>query len=483
MGDAKKDMIAEDGATTLVVEKKNHINATEVASPKGYKQTKVGVIPEEWEVIRLGDIGFLIGGGTPSTAKEEYWSGNIPWISSSDLIEESIYEINKHRFITELAISKSATQKIPKDSILIVSRVGVGKVAISDETLCTSQDFQSLISKDNNSNFLAYLIKEKTKLLIAFNQGTSIKGFVKNDLKNLKIPLPPLKEQQKIADILSTWDRAIEKMQTLITTKEKLKKGLMQKLLSGEVRFGAATSVAENKNSINATKVASPRTGASTLVVENESSVNATEVASPEWEEVRLGDLGKTYGGLTKKKAEDFGQGNAKYITYKNIYDNSKINIDIFDRVIVNANEKQNKVQYGDILFTTSSETPEEVGMSSVLLDEIDNLFLNSFCFGFRPYNLEKIDPYFARFYFRSYYMRDKISRLAQGSTRFNLSKLQIMKIKTKLPPLKEQQKIAQVLSTSDNEIELLKKELEALKEQKRGLMQRLLTGEVRVRV
>jgi type I restriction enzyme S subunit len=265
-----------------------------------------------------------------------------------------------------------------------------------------------------------------------------------SDFMKMPIPLPPLKEQQKIAEILITWDKAISKQEELIKAKEKLKKGLMQKLLSGEVRF---------------------------------------KEFHEEWEEVRLGDIGYTYGGLNNKTAEDFGCGNAQYITYKNIFDNDKIDILIFDNVKINNNEKQNRVMYGDILFTTSSETPEEVGMSSVLLDEIDELYLNSFCFGYRLNDLNILSPQFARFYFRSFHMRDKISRLAQGSTRFNLSKLQVMKIKIKLPSLPEQQKIAQVLSIADKEIELLKQKLEELKKQKKGLMQRLLTGEVRVKV
>ena len=121
--------------------------------------------------------------------------------------------------------------------------------------------------------------------------------------------------------------------------------------------------------------------------------------------------------------------------------------------------------------------------MSSVMLDNIDELYLNSFCFGYRVNDFEVLNPNFARFYFRSFYMRDKISRLAQGSTRFNLSKLQVMKIKVKLPAQQEQQKIAKVLTAAGREIELLREELEALKEQKRGLMQKLLMGEVRVKV
>ncbi len=425
---------------------------------EGYKQTKVGVIPEEWEVVTFNDLRdtdvshSITGGPFGSNLKSEHYTKTGVRIIQLQNIGDGSF-INKDFIYTseEKATELKSCLIYPNDIILAKMAEPVARACIipsfENKFLMGSDGIRLHIDKNKYDNkFILESInyKQFRQIAIARSTGSTRQRIGLNDLKTIPIVIPPLKEQQKIAQILTTWDDAISKQEALIEEKEQLKKGLMQKLLSGEVRF---------------------------------------EGFEGEWEEVRLGDIGKTYGGLSKKKAEDFGQGNAKYITYKNIFDNSKINIDIFERVIVNANEKQNKVQYGDILFTTSSETPEEVGMSSVLLDEIDNLFLNSFCFGFRPYNLEEIDPYFARFYFRSYYMRDKISRLAQGSTRFNLSKLQVMKIKTKLPSKQEQQKIAQVLSTADKEIELLKEELEALKEQKRGLMQKLLTGEVRVRV
>ena len=107
------------------------------AIKQGYKQTKVGIIPEDWEVVKLGKIGDLIGGGTPSTKNEEFWNGNIPWISSSDLNENNIYDISISRFINEQAIKNSATKLIPNKSILIVSRVGVGKIVIINKLLCT----------------------------------------------------------------------------------------------------------------------------------------------------------------------------------------------------------------------------------------------------------------------------------------------------------------------------------------------------------
>ena len=121
-----------------------------------------------------------------------------------------------------------------------------------------------------------------------------------------------------------------------------------------------------------------------------------------------LGKIGNTYNGLTGKSAEDFGQG-SPYITYKSIFDNSRVDISRVEYVqisdIEQHNKKQNKVARGDIFFTTSSETPEEVGMTSVLLDNIEDCYLNSFCFGYRVYSQEQYLPEYLRFYLRSYFL------------------------------------------------------------------------------
>ena len=184
----------------------------------------------KWEKKKLGDVGDFIGGGTPSTQNSDYWNGDIPWLSSSDLSDENIYQINSTRFITKEAVSKSATRLVPKKSILIVSRVGVGKVAVNEVELCTSQDFTNLIPKSDNYLFMAYLIKLQTHKLLAFNQGTSIKGFVKSDLEDLQLSIPSIKEQNKIANFLVTLDKKISRTENQIQQTQQYKKGIVQKL-------------------------------------------------------------------------------------------------------------------------------------------------------------------------------------------------------------------------------------------------------------
>ena len=184
----------------------------------------------EWETTTLGQTGKFIGGGTPSKENSEFWEGSIPWISSSDLTEESIFKINITRFISQNALNQSATKLVPANSILIVSRVGVGKVAITPNEICTSQDFTSLTLHKGSSIFFAYLIKSLTPYLLEMNQGTSIKGFIKDDLANLELKIPCIEEQTKIANFLSAIDQKIEVEAQQIEQAKTWKKGLLQQM-------------------------------------------------------------------------------------------------------------------------------------------------------------------------------------------------------------------------------------------------------------
>lgn len=176
-----------------------------------------------------------------------------------------------------------------------------------------------------------------------------------------------------------------------------------------------------------------------------------------------LGELGEFYGGLTGKSKDDFTDGNARFITYMNVFSNLEININITDRVKVGANERQKTVQVGDILFTGSSETPNECGMAAVLtIEPNEPLYLNSFCFGFRLFDKSLLLPGFSKYLFRSNALRKQIVRTASGVTRFNVSKEKMKKVRIPLPPIPVQHKIVEIL---DNFTELtaeLNAELEA---------------------
>ena len=158
------------------------------------------------------------------------------------------------------------------------------------------------------------------------------------------------------------------------------------------------------------------------------------------WEQRKLGDIGKTFTGLSGKTANDFGHGEAKFLPYLNIFNNPIADINFLESIEIDSS--QNKIQFGDVFFTTSSETPKEVGMSSIWLGNGDNIYLNSFCFGFRP--SINIDPYYLGYYLRSNSFRKKIVVLAQGISRFNISKNKVLELCINLPSLEEQKLIGQ---------------------------------------
>ena len=183
-----------------------------------------------WEKAALKNIASFCGGGTPSKDISSYWNGNIGWISSSDIQDEWIDDISVTRRITNSAIDNSATKICPKGTIAIVSRVGVGKVAVMPESLCTSQDFTNITSITGNTRYMAYQIAFKMKIEAIKTQGTSIKGVTGDTIKSMVMDIPTLEEQEHIEELLSTFDlhikRAIRNLDILLVTK----KALLQQL-------------------------------------------------------------------------------------------------------------------------------------------------------------------------------------------------------------------------------------------------------------
>ncbi len=418
--------------------------------PRGYKRTKLGIIPEDWSLKKLGSIARInkkqLSENTDSNYKFYY-------------IDISCVEAGKIKYTAKPILFKNAPSRARRkvninDIIMSTVRPNLKAFAyVSDERknlICStgfsvlSEKKETLLSKYIFYNLFSY---QSEKYYFACVVGSNYPALNNSDVKKLPIPIPPLKEQEKIAEILSTCDKVIELKEKLIEQTKQQKKYLMHALL--------------DPNSPNFRRLPG---------------------FDKEWKEVELGSLGKTYGGLNGKNKNDFGTGKP-YIPYVNIFNNSIINVNNFEYVEIGKNENQNRVKSGDIFFTTSSETPEEVGMSSVVLENIDELYLNSFCFGFRLYDFSKLNPNFAVYFFRSNIFRKILNKLAQGSTRFNLSKNNMMKTNIILPTIREQTAIAKIISVADQGMEFLEKELEQHKLKKKALMQLLLTGKVRVNV
>ena len=291
--------------------------------------------------------------------------------------------------------------------------------------------------------FLGYFLNSSVyhNQLLPLMQGIKVLSISKTAIGDTVIKYPSYKEQEKIVESLSGVDDMIGALDEAIAKKQQIKEGLMQQLLTGEA-----------------------------VIPEY----------SGEWQKKRVGDIGFTYSGLTGKTKNDFGHGEAQYITFLNVLNNPVLKTDVFEKVDVRSDERQNAAKKGDLFFNTSSETPEEVGICALLNADINNLYLNSFCFGFRLTDPD-VDGLYLSYFWRSKQGREIMSALAQGATRYNLSKEYFNKAIITLPPIELQRYIANTITAADKEIAELEQKRDKYLLIKQGMMQELLTGKTRL--
>ena len=292
-----------------------------------------------------------------------------------------------------------------------------------DNKYTLNQRICSFTSNDGNiSRFLMYQIN-RNKYYMRFDDGINQTNLKKSEVLSCPVFIPTIREQEKIATLLCKIDERIATQNKIIEKLESLIKGLNDSLYE---RYGddIKTSFAE---------------------------------------------LGYSYSGLSGKSAEDFGTGKP-FITYLNVYSNNVVNENDYQYVQIDEDEKQNVVQYGDVLFTLSSETPEEVGIGSVYLGQ-DEVYLNSFCFGIHIVNEELAYSPYISYYVSSTPFRKFIYPFAQGSTRFNLCKADFEKASITLPSLDNQKRIHSVLNSISMKINTERAMLEQYVTQKQFLI------------
>lgn len=249
-----------------------------------------------------------------------------------------------------------------------------------------------------------------------------------------KLPLG-LPEQKKIAAFFTLLDRRIQKQRQLVERLKTYKRGVSEAIFERRLNF---------------------------------SSLLATE-----WKKYKLGQIGEFYNGLSGKSREDFGNGNCKFITYMNVYKNIIADESLCESVKIRKEEEQNSVKYGDVLFTQSSETLEEVGYTSVWTHS-SQPYLNSFCFGYRFYDSVMTNPIFIAHYMRSNYIRKAIMKEGQGATRVNLSAERLKNLNIFLPDINGQNKIAEFLSRLENRIHKEESVLEKMSTEKSSFLQKM---------
>lgn len=397
---------------------------------------------DEWVKKTIKSVSSKITDGTHDTPKPT--KEGVPYLTAIH-VKDGFIDFENCYFLPQEVHNKIFERCNPEYGDLLMVNIGAGTAT----SAMVNVDFEfslknvALIKPNpdiiNNELFAQIQRRNSGRLRHQISAGGAQPFLSLKEIAKLKLSIPTnLPEQQKIASFLTALDERIQLLQKKKAKLEEFKKGLMQKLFSQEIRFKD-----HNGNGF------------------------------PDWEEKKLGEIGATFNGLTGKTRVDFGEG-MPYVQYMQIFSNSKINVQEFGFVRVDENENQSKVQYGDVFFTTSSETPNEIGTASVMLEEVGDVYLNSFCFGFRPNSLKELVPQFSRYLFRSELFRREVIKLAQGSTRFNMSKVELMKLPVLLPKEEEQNKIADFLTSLDDSIESIGVEIEGSIEYKKGLLQKM---------
>lgn len=409
----------------------------------GYKRSDVGVIPDDWDAKPLGEIGDSLIGLTyrPSEVRKY---GTLVLRSSN--VQNGTLCFDDNVFV-ETDIPERIMVR-PGDILVCVrngSRDLIGKSALIEERAIgmTFGAFMGVFRSDYGQLLHHVFQSGIFKKQITEHLGATINQITNKSLNSFRVPLPPTNEERtRIASALSDVDTLLATLDQAIAKKRDLKQAAMQQLLTGKTRLPGFCG---------------------------------------EWQEKTLGELGATYGGLTGKTKSDFGVGAAKYITFMNVMTNAVIDCAAFEQVTVSASETQNRVLRGDLLFNGSSETPEEVAFCSLMAEEVPDLYLNSFCFGFRLFDDQQVDGLFLTYYIRANPGREMMKSLAQGSTRYNLSKTALREASILLPLKDEQVAIAEVLSGMDAELIALEARRDKTRNIKQAMMQELLTGKTRL--
>jgi type I restriction enzyme S subunit len=413
--------------------------------PQGYKQTEVGVIPEDWEIKRLGEIANTATGSTPSTKELTYYGNEYLFVSPADLGR------NKYIWQTEKKLSKKGfniSRKFPKNSILFTC-IGstIGKMGIAPINLTSNQQINAVFPNNGYStDFIYYNLFYLSPKIKKMASEQAVPIINKSTFETVQIPLPPLPEQKAIARVLSDVDELITSIKKLIDKKQKINQGTMQLLLTGKKRLPGFTG---------------------------------------EWEVKRFGEVFRFLQTGTNSRRELVDEGNIKYIHYGDIHTkwDTKLDCSIAQIPYIEENKVKNLplLKEGDLVMVDASE--DYVGLGKSV--EITNIGNQKIVAGLHTIllrgNKELVADGFKGYFQFIKMVKDSLCSTATGISVYGISKRNLQEIKIPLPSLPEQKAIAQILSDMDSEIEALEKKLEKYKLIKEGMMDKLLTGEVRL--
>ncbi len=385
-----------------------------------------------------------MSGGTPDTTVSEYWGTEISWVTPSEVSKlKNRFLSETERYISTLGLKNSSAQLIPQNSIIVCTRATVGDCCINVKELTTNQGFKTIIPFKNNCDFIYYLIANYKNNLRRLSCGSTFLEISKKDFENMTVLIPPIEEQKKIAEVLSCWDDGIEKLEKVIELKEKQKRGLIQRLLSGKTRIKGF---------------------------------------SIPWKQVKLGEIGMISSAGVDKKII-VGEEDVILLNYMDVYKKDFISSgDLLQHVTAKLSHKLKcDLKKGDIFFTPSSETRGDIGRSAVITENIKDGVYSYHIVRLRP--TIEIDLSFSAYIFKTDSFYKQAYVFCEGSgQRYVISQDDFRLMNVYMPTdIKEQTAIAEVLTSTDNEIFLLKRKCELFKQQKKWLMQQLLTGKKRL--
>jgi type I restriction enzyme, S subunit len=407
----------------------------------GYKQTEGGVIPEHWDVKRFLDVAALERGKFSARPRNDpkYYGGDIPFIQTGDVTNSGGDITTFSQTLNDAGLKVS--KLFARDTLFFTIAANIGDVGFASfDTACPDSLIAITPNRQVDKRWLYHELKSRKKAFEGLATQNAQLNINLEKLRPYLLPIPPIPEQRAIAAALSDVDALIVGLDQLIAKKRDIKKAAMQQLLTGRTRLPGF---------------------------------------SGKWEVKSMRSLGYTYGGLTGKSKVDFTGGTSPYIPFMNVMTGPTINPKWLEYVDVSRNDVQNLAMKGDLFFNGSSETPEEVGFCSVLLDDIAGLYLNSFCFGFRFHSAVKVSGLFFAYWFRCSEGRKVMAVLAQGATRYNIAKSAFLKLCLAIPCEDEQSAIATILSDMDADITILESRRDKTRDLKQGMMQELLTGRI----
>ena len=361
----------------------------------------------------------------------------------SNNVKDGQINHNAEIFINDEFYEKQKDKWLHTGDMVMVQSGHVGHAAVIPEELDNTAAHALIMFRNPKEEIEPYFLNyeyqtDKAKKQIEnITTGNTIKHILASDMQEFVVDIPKYEEQKVIASYFCKLDHLITLHQRKCEQTKKLKKYMLQKMF--------------------------PRNGAKVPEIRFDGFTY-------DWEQRKLGDMGSTFTGLSGKTKEDFGHGDAQFITYMNVFSNPVANIEMTEAVEIDA--KQNRVKKGDVFFTTSSETPEEVGMSCVMPENKDNIYLNSFCFGYRP--TEKFDLDYLAYVLRADSFRKEMKFLAQGISRYNISKNKVMEVSIPIPNLEEQTMVGRYFSNLDHLITLHQRKCDELKKMKKYMLQNM---------